>query len=207
MHIISSLSICLLTVINGFSQSDISINSMIGHLNDFPLQFRSFATKELHFKFKDTRNFEGGLIAEDKFEASDSMMMTKGYFASTIIAAKGKGLEPVFYIRGTKNYLQRSYDVISKYINNPKPPFNENDIWESIKISNISKEIGEKIIDELALLGAIEVIPCGIETGPDFRTKYFCSNQSFRISMKIPKGEKTTYGLLIYKSTDQASIK
>ena len=207
MRIISILSICLLTVINGFSQSDISINSLIGHLNDFPLQFRSFAKKELDFKFKDTRNFEGGLIAEDKFVASDSMIMTKGYFASTIIAAKGKGLKPIFYIKGTKNYLQRNYDVISKYINNPKPPYNENDIWESITISNISEEIGEKIIDELALLGAIEVIPCFTETSPNFTPKYFCLNQSFRISVKIPRGEKTTYELSIFKSTDQASIK
>lgn len=204
MRIIPILSICLLSVLNGFSQSEVSINSLIRHLNDFPLKFRSFAIKELDFKFKDTHNYEGGLMAEDEFVGSDSMVMIKGYFAPTIIAAKGKGLKPIYYLEGKKNSKKFYDDYISKYINNPDP---SNDIWESIKIRNISEEKGKKIIDELALLGAIEVYPCFNIAGktsnnlPKQKT-YFCLNETFSISVNILKAEKTTYELVIYKSTD-----
>jgi hypothetical protein len=145
--------ILLFSSINLFAQKELSIASLIRHFYDYPVDFRKYMNDSTNFKFSSMDRIERGLIFNFKFKDTISgMALEKGFWVTTIVASKGKGV-----LKGRKGEFNNYCEQFKNYIQEDSATTIDSKVyWEQIKIEKVSETIKESFIEELKKAGVLE---------------------------------------------------
>lgn len=163
---------------------NIHLDILLKNLTAKPLEFRKIAAKELGFTFVETKTFEQGTVAQDYFKCND-IALQKSYGLYTIVAAKGEGLENIYFNERQQRHL--------KDWNN-----NQENLATRLVITNVPDSLVQIIKAEAMAKGPEELHCCIVSFIEEGDYRRYCIQGKLEIKFTShKKSQETNYEIEI----------